>query len=63
MINEHLTSLYFSTSTDKNPWAEVPSTVKGKLTRLYNKRHEDSKLKATTKSKGVTEELKFDPLM
>jgi hypothetical protein len=63
MITEHLTSLYYTTSTDKNPWTEVPSAVKGKLTRIYNKRHEDSKIKAATKSKAVVEHVKFDPLM
>jgi hypothetical protein len=62
IISDHLSSLYFS--PDKpNPLAEVPSAVKGKLTRLFNKRHEDSKLKQATKSKGNVLNIKFNPLM
>lgn len=51
IINEHLASLYYS-SDKTNPLTDVPSTIKGKLTRLFNKRHEDAKLKnITTKGK------------
>lgn len=64
MIGDHLTSLNFTTSTDKShPLADIPSTVKGKLTRLFNKRHEDSKMKATNKVKAKNDHVKFDPLM
>lgn len=63
MIIEHLASLYYTASTDKNPWVEIPSAVKGKLTRLYNKRHEDSKIKGVNKIKATVEHVKFDPMM
>lgn len=38
IINEHLASLYFS-SDKTNPLTDVPANIKGKLTRLFNKRH------------------------
>jgi hypothetical protein len=62
MIGDHLSSLYYSPG-EKNPLGDVPSSVKGKLTRLYNKRHEDSKMKQITKGKGKVEHTKFDPPM
>ena len=35
-----------------NPLAVVPTATKSKLTRLFNKRHEESKLKQTKAAKG-----------
>jgi hypothetical protein len=64
MIADHLATLHFTTSTDKyNPLNDIPSAVKGKLTKLFNKRHEDSKMKQAVKGKGKAEHVKFDPLM
>ena len=52
IITDHLNSLYYTTGNDKNPLTEVPSAMKAKLTRLYNKRHEDSKMKQVVKAKN-----------
>jgi hypothetical protein len=41
----------------------VPPQVKAKLTRLFNKRHEDFKLKAVKNVKGKSEHIKFNPLL
>lgn len=41
----------------------IPTATKTKLTKLFNKRHEDSKLKQTNKAKSKVEHFKFDPLM
>ena len=67
MVGEHLISLYY-TPFSPNPLADVPAAAKGKLTRLYNKRHEEAKLaKAKAKGKGGNKEqqkhMKFDPVM
>ena len=67
MVGEHLLALYY-TPLSSNPLADVPAATKGKLTRLYNKRHEEAKLaKAKAKSKGGSKEqqkhIKYDPLM
>jgi hypothetical protein len=35
-----------------NPLANIPTATKSKLTRLFNKRHEDNKLKQTKVVKG-----------
>jgi hypothetical protein len=52
MITDHLTSLYFSADKSQ-PLAEIPSSVKAKLTRLFNKRHEEARLvKQSGKNKG-----------
>ena len=48
VVNEHLSSLYYldkSSNNSVNPLSDIPSTVKGKLTRMFNKRHGDTKLK------------------
>jgi hypothetical protein len=46
---------------------DISSTVKAKLTRLFNKRHEEERLaKVTGKAKGkmkAEKHIKFDPLM
>lgn len=63
IISEHLSSLYCPNST--NPLSDVPSAVKAKLTRLFNKRHEEERL-AKIKGKGkqkAEQHVKFDPLM
>jgi hypothetical protein len=53
MINEHLASLYYNDKVNpSNPLSDIPSNVKGKLTRLFNKRHEDAKMKQSTKPKS-----------
>ena len=38
LISEHLCALYY-TGGLPNPLAELPAGPKGKVTRLYNKRH------------------------
>lgn len=48
VVNEHLASLFYvdkSNNNSVNPLSEIPSTIKGKLTRMFNKRHGDAKLK------------------
>lgn len=49
VVNEHLASLFYIDKSPNNPvvnpLADIPSTVKGKLTRMFNKRHGDAKLK------------------
>ena len=62
LLNEHLPVL----NTLENRTAllsSIPAATKAKLTRLFNKRHEEAKLKKK-KGKTVTEEhLKFDPVL
>ena len=64
ILSEHLASMPYS--VDKtNPLAAVSSQTKAKLTRLFNKRHEDAKL-SKQQSKGVkgkSEHVKFNPVM
>ena len=54
MINDHLASLYYTQKDKQSPLADIPSNVKAKLTRLFNKRHEDAKLKQNAKTKVKT---------
>jgi hypothetical protein len=62
ILNEHLASLQFD--LDKvNPLSGISSQVKAKLTRLFNKRHEDAKLKKQKTIKAKTEHIKFNPVL
>ena len=48
VVNELLASLFYidkSNNSSVNPLSDIPSTIKGKLTRMFNKRHGDAKLK------------------
>jgi hypothetical protein len=52
-------------SGKENPFSTIPSKTKGALTRMFNKKHEDAKLKLQQqkgKSKG-TEHVKFNPVL
>lgn len=46
-----------------NPLAAIPGSTKAKLTKLFNKRHEDNKLKQTKAAKGKNEHIKYDPVL
>ena len=47
-----------------SPFASISGSVKAKLTRAFNKRHEDAKLKGKKVKKGTTmEHLKFNPIL
>lgn len=49
IISEHLTSL--NQGTEKtNPMASIPTAIKTKLTKAFNKRHEDARLKQGSKA-------------
>ena len=64
-LNQHLVSMMY-TGGDKNtnPMADISSGIKGKLTRTFNKRHEDAKLRAQAKGpKAKVQHIKYDPLM
>ncbi len=61
-INEHLPSIVM-TPDKTNPFGLIPSQTKAKLTRLFNKRHEDAKLKQLKSKKSVVEHLKFNPVL
>jgi hypothetical protein len=62
ILNEHLISLQFNPSKS-NLLAGVETATKSKLTRLYNKRHEEAKLKAAKGPKAKVEHVKFDPVL
>jgi hypothetical protein len=53
----------YSLNKANNPLAEINGQTKAKLTRLFNKRHEDNKLKQTKAVKGKTEHVKYDPVL
>ena len=53
----------FSVNKSNNPLAEISSQTKAKLTRLFNKRHEDNKLKQAKAIKGKNEHVKYDPVL
>ena len=62
LLTENLVPMT-SFKTD-SPFTSVSTSVKAKLTRAYNKRHEDAKLKGKKLKKGTTfEHLKFDPVL
>lgn len=46
-----------------NLMAGISSNQKSKLTRLYNKKHMELKLKAAKKEKVKVEHVKFDPVL
>jgi hypothetical protein len=62
ILNEHLVSLQFSTNKN-NPLSEIASQTKAKLTRLFNKRHEDSKLKGKKAIKPKEDHMKFNEVL
>jgi hypothetical protein len=62
ILNDHLATLV--TASDKsNPLGAIPTAVKSKLTRLFNKLHEDSKLKQQKIKKGGEKHAKFNPVL
>lgn len=63
ILNEHLISLTSFGGKD-HPLSNVPSQIKTKLTKAFNKRHEEAKLKQKQKGKKVdVTHIKFDPVM
>ena len=50
-FNEDLATLQFNPKKE-NLLSEIPTAVKGKLTKEYNKRHQDSMAKKKGKGKG-----------
>ena len=62
-LQEHLTSIQ-TTGDKSSALSDVPPAVKAKLTRLYNRRHEDVKLKAQKGGKAKGEQMaKFNPVL
>lgn len=62
-MNEHLATLTM-TENKENPLSSIPSQTKAKLTRLFNKRHEDAKLKQQKTKKGNEQHAaKYDPVL
>lgn len=41
--------MYTGGDKNTNPMADISSGIKGRLTRTFNKRHEDAKLRAQAK--------------
>lgn len=60
VLYEHLVGLQFGKD---NPLASVNFAMKSKLTRLFNRRHEDAKLMKTKAAKLKTEHIKFNPVL
>ena len=63
ILAEHLTNMPYKMGKDSNPFEGIPTKVKASLTRTFNKRHEDSKLKAIKGGKVKAEHVKFDPIL
>ena len=62
VLNEHLAALQFN--LDKiNPLSEISAQIKTKLTRLFNKRHDDAKLKKEKAAKVKAQHIKFNPVL
>ena len=62
ILNEHLSSLT-ALSSKTSPLAAIPPAIKAKLTRLFNKRHEDAKLMKKTGKAATQEHAKFNTVL
>jgi hypothetical protein len=63
IISDHLSSLNF-TNDKSNILSSISPAIKSKLTRSYNKRHEDTKLEQqNNKAKVKVDHIKYDPVL
>jgi hypothetical protein len=62
ILNEHLITLV-TLGQKTTPLATVPPATKAKLTKLFNKRHEDARLKQQKGKNQSVHLVKFDPVL
>ena len=63
ILSEHLVSLG-SLDSKNSPLLSIPGPTKAKLTRTFNKRHEEAKLKGKKGKKGPSNDhQKYDPVL